>query len=272
MKNLFNDERTAEGLREWAAGNIIHTASFYFWNQGSELQKTGLGLFQSLLYQILRSAPDFIQNVCRDRLHHEPWTMEEFYDTLERLAKRDGIPARFCSFVDALDEYKGAEKDIVCVLGALCGSVYVKMCVSSRPGRQYESYVSREERGFVIAKFTRVDMQNHVDIRLQESPNWRKLMASDPSGSEIVSDISTRAGGVWLWVSLVTDETVKEVEKNEEMDTLRNIVTEFPDDLYRYFERMIKKTPAQHREEMAQTLLVVVSARKPLPLYAFRFL
>jgi hypothetical protein len=77
MKFVFENQRTIQSLKKWAGTAKLYTASFYFWNQGTEMQKSGIGLFQSLLYQILKSALHLIMSVCPDRLDHEVWEMED---------------------------------------------------------------------------------------------------------------------------------------------------------------------------------------------------
>ncbi|KAJ8126063.1 hypothetical protein O1611_g7575 [Lasiodiplodia mahajangana] len=248
MKFIFENERTNQSLRKWADKAKLYTASYYFWNQGTDKQKTGIGLFQSLLYQILRSAPDLITPIHQDRLHHEVWEMEDLIDIFKQIARRTSLDTKFCFFIDGLDEYDGDEKDIIRLLQELLSSKHIKICASSRPGRQYESVLPRG------------------------CANWRKLAAADPTCQDILHELSARAGGVWLWVSLVTADIIKEAERNEEVATLRKIVDEFPADLHEYFARMIRRIPKLHREEMAQTFLVAVEELQPLPLYAFALL
>ncbi|RYP08545.1 hypothetical protein DL765_008750 [Monosporascus sp. GIB2] len=272
MKYVYENPRTARTLEKRAGTGKLYTASYYFWNQGTEMQKSGIGLFQSLLYQILKSAPDLILSVCHDRLDHEVWEMEDLNDIFKRIARQTELHAKYCFFIDGLDEYDGEEKDIIQLLQALSISGHIKICASSRPGRQYENFLRSYDRTFDIAHFTKEDMKRYIDTRLQASTNWRSLVASDPACQDIINELSARARGVWLWVSLVTDDIVKEAEKNEEVATLRKIVDECPDDLHDYFERIINRIPKLHREEMAQTFLVVVEELQPLPLYAFALL
>lgn len=84
-------------------------------------------------------------------------------------------------------------------------------------------------------------MRAYIETHLRASPKWQSLAASDPTCEDIINEISARAAGVWLWVSLVTDDIVKEAEKSEGAATLRKIVNEFPGDLHGYFERIIKE-------------------------------
>jgi hypothetical protein len=115
-------------------------------------------------------------------------------------------------------------------------------------------------------------MRRYIEAHLQASTNWQRLVASELACQDIIPEISARARGVWLWVSLATDDIVKQAEKNEELATLRKVVDELPDDLHEYFERIIERIPKLHREEMAQTFLVAMEELQPLPLYAFALL
>jgi hypothetical protein len=272
MKFAFENQRTIQSLKKWTGTAELYTASFYFWNQGTEMQKSGIGLFQSLLYQILKSALHLIMSVCPDRLNHEVWEMEDLNDIFKRIARQTELDAKFCFFIDGLDEYDGEEKDVIQLLQVLSMSGHIKICASSRPGRQYESFLRNGDRTFDIAHFTKGDMRRYIDTHLQSSANWQRLVASSPACQEIINEISARAAGVWLWVALVTGDIAKEADKNEGVATLRKIVDEFPDDLHDYFERIIKRIPKLHREEMAQTFLVAVEELQPLPLYAFALL
>jgi hypothetical protein len=124
-----------------------------------------------------------------------------------------------------------------------------------------------------IVRFTQSDMHQHIDVSLQRTTKWKDLERRYPdSCKKIVDTVSARANGVWLWVFLVTNDMVKEVNKNEEIDTIHEIVARFPDDLHEYFETMIMRVPKLHRPDMARILLIGVEEVQPLPLYAFALL
>lgn len=237
------------------------------------MQKSINGLFQSLLYQILRASPHLIQSVCERQLHHESWTKEELYETFRRTEQETRLTSKFCFFIDGLDEYEGDEGDIAQLVEALSISGRIKICASSRPGRQYENLLRRPNRMLDIVQFTQNDMRRHVDLNLQRITKWKRIEKLHlTSCRDIVNTVSARANGVWLWVFLVTNDMVKEVNKNEEIDTLREIVARFPDDLHGYFEAMIMRIPKLHRPDKARIFLVAVEEVQPLPLYAFALL
>ncbi|RYP82594.1 hypothetical protein DL769_001588 [Monosporascus sp. CRB-8-3] len=57
MKYIFHQQRMGKALRNWAGQAHLASASFFFWNLGSGLQKTQAGLLRSLLYDILSDHP-----------------------------------------------------------------------------------------------------------------------------------------------------------------------------------------------------------------------
>jgi hypothetical protein len=131
MKYICNHGRTLKALRTWAGPEKLVTANYFFWDAGLPMQKSRKGLLQSLLYQVLRSCSDLIQKICTGHQVLEPWSSTELSDVLEQIAHQTYLPARFCFFVDGLDEYDGDETEIIGILQKLVGSQSIKLCVSS---------------------------------------------------------------------------------------------------------------------------------------------
>ncbi|ROW04361.1 hypothetical protein VSDG_00915 [Cytospora chrysosperma] len=50
MKSIIESPRTFERLEEWADGRKLTIAKFYFWNAGSEYERSLRGLYRSLLH------------------------------------------------------------------------------------------------------------------------------------------------------------------------------------------------------------------------------
>src|SRR5690242_3754436 len=53
MKYISSDRRLPSLLAKWANGQNLSQASFYFWNSGSLMQMSRLGLFRALVYTCL---------------------------------------------------------------------------------------------------------------------------------------------------------------------------------------------------------------------------
>jgi len=108
MKYTSEHSQTMEALQEWVAPSRLFAASSDFWNQGFELQKSQRGLFQSLLYQILRAAPTLEKYTTLGRLEHKSWEMHHLELAFQKIAEAN-IDAKFYFFIDGLDEYDGRD-------------------------------------------------------------------------------------------------------------------------------------------------------------------
>lgn len=272
MKFASMHDKTKDALQQWAGAATLHTASYYFWNQGFEMQKSKTGLLQSLLYQILSREPDLIPQICYDHLAHEPWEFNTLTAAFQCITEREEVPTKFCFFIDGLDEYDGNEEDLSQVLSFLSGSPHMKFCVSSRHRPYLEANFQRSEYSLVVQDFTREDMITHVRQRLRPNEKFMALENPDVLLKEIVTIIADHAQGVWLWVYLITRDIVNAVNHDESSKKLKQIIEEFPKDLEGYFEAVIEKIQPPYKREMAQIFLITLEEVQPLPLYAFSLL
>ncbi|KAK7936644.1 uncharacterized protein PG986_015082 [Apiospora aurea] len=259
MKFASAHHDTKQALRQWAGSSQLNTANFFFWNRGFEMQKSKTGLIQSLLYQVLSKAPDLIPQICYDHPAHEQW---DFND----------LTARFCFFIDGLDEYGGSDEDLSQVLSTLSRGPHVKFCVSSRYRPFLEGKFQQKKYSLAIEHFTKGDMKTHVRHTLGQNEKFQLLRNSDALLKEMIATISKHAQGVWLWVFLVTRDLVKAVNHDESSKKLQEIIETFPKDLESYFEDVINRIEPHYRQEMAKIFLITLEEVQPLPLYAFSLL
>ncbi|KAI8716496.1 hypothetical protein NCS52_00943700 [Fusarium sp. LHS14.1] len=274
MKFAAEHENTAKSLEDWAGSSQLFTASYYFWNQGFEMQKSQVGLLQSLLYQILRRAPTLIPHIfSNDRLDHERWEINELKTSFEALTKHSGLSTKFCFFIDGLDEYDGEEEDVVSFLTFFSESKLadIKICASSRPRQVFKPFQD-SVYSLAVQDFTSEDMKTHARQRLQMNEKFRALGASQPGCEELMAQIAQQSQGVWLWVFLITRDLVHAVNRNEGFSTLQRILRLFPPDLEAYFEHIIEGIKPVFRVEMAQIFLITTEEVQPLPLFAFSLL
>ncbi|KAL3459324.1 hypothetical protein BJX64DRAFT_205453 [Aspergillus heterothallicus] len=271
MKYASDTKRTIDALENWAEGTPLYTASFYFWNQGLSRQKSQIGLFQSLLYQILKAAPHLV-SVCRDHFDTELWELSELKQAFKRLSQETTLSAKFCFFIDGLDEYNGEEEDIIDVITSLTQSPHIKICTSSRPWPAFETAFTDPKRTLKVQDFTLHDMKTYISDRLETHARFQELQRRDSRCREIISRIAERAQGIWLWVYLVTRDLRRQLNHNEGYDTLLKTLDSFPERLDLYFRRIIEKRHPSLREEMCQIFLITTDAVQPLPLVALTFL
>lgn len=169
VKFIQSSQLTTQCLSNWAGAKRVVTTGFYFWSAGSAIQKTREGLLRSLLYGILRQAPELIPQVCVSHWQtvqssvpgakERRWTMADLEGALHRLSTMGELPAKFCIFVDGVDEYEGDSIALARELVSLSAVKDIKLCVSSRPWNVFQvSFGADPLRKLFIHDLTRKDM------------------------------------------------------------------------------------------------------------------
>ncbi|KAG4269328.1 hypothetical protein FPRO04_12017 [Fusarium proliferatum] len=271
MKFAFEHETTIQSLKKWAGATKFCRASYFFWNQGFEMQKSQIGLLQSLLYQVMRQIPSLVSLVDRGRPDYELWDFDELLLVFNKVKLETASSVKFCFFIDGLDEYDGSEEGIGQLIKSISESPHIKICVSSRPRSFFEQNLWSNKYSIKMQDLTMDDMRLYVADALGEHVDLQQLQV-DPSGKLLLDQITEDSKGVWLWVHLVTRDLKLAVRGNETIRKLREIVQDFPKDLEKYFEHIIHRVDPVFRKEMARTFLVTVFEVQPLPLYAFYLL
>jgi hypothetical protein len=283
MKFLADHERTDQALGEWAkgAGKRIVKAKFYFWHGGTTMQKSQEGLLQSLLYQTLRQCPELVPKASSSRWHADeefhrnpdPWEYDELSQALKAIVAEGELSARFCFFIDGLDEYEGEDRSgLLKVLENFASSDSVKLCVSSRPWTVFvNSYGPYEDRKLMLQDLTKPDMDKYVKGMLEQNDLFKRLAGKEPQAWRIVSEVREKADGVFLWVFLVVRSLLRGMEEENDLKTLERRLRDLPSDLEKYFKHMIDTIDKLHQEHTAGAFQLAIHAA-PLRLIAFWFL
>ena len=179
MKFICSHDVTRRHLRVWAANDTLIVANHFFWNVGSSMQKSIRGLLQSLISRILRQCPKLIPLACPSRwipqadfAVEEPWTTSELLETMERIQLQSEIPARFCFFIDGLDEYDGYHREVADILRTFCKHPNLKICISSRPWNVFEDAFGGEVFKIYLHELTKRDIELYVKEKLECHPNF----------------------------------------------------------------------------------------------------
>lgn len=264
MKFVSGHSKTSAALGIWAGRRPFVTASHFFWNAGEELQRSQRGLFQSLLFHILRSTPRLVKALKIDHATHEAWDIDELKKIFVRLADERSLDTKFCFFVDGLDEYDGDEEDIIQVVKYFASSPHIKVCVSSRPWPAFASEWQASLSTFKVEEFTRQDMEKYTHDKLVQNQRFADLASQESWYYKLVQEISERASGVWLWVHLVIRDLLRDIRDNESYEQLVVRLHSYPRELEQFFENIMKRIDKIHKAESAQIFLLTTTAVRPL--------
>lgn len=272
MKFVSGHPKTSAALRVWAGRYPFVSASHFFWNAGEEIQRSQRGLFQSLLFHILRSIPGLVNILDLDHEANEPWDIDELKEIFVRLADERNLDTKFCFFVDGLDEYDGDEEDIIQVVKYFANCPHIKVCVSSRPWPAFASEWQASLYTFKVEEFTRQDMEKYTHNKLVQNQQFADLALHEPRYYELVQEISERASGVWLWVHLVVRDLLRDIRDNESYEQLVTRLHSYPRELEQFFENIMKRIDKIYKAESAQIFLLTTTAVRSLSILSLDFL
>ena len=226
--------------KKWKAETTI--ISFFFNARGEELEKSTLGMYRSLIYQLLKAFPDL-------QIHLNDFESRFPQEGASPILELDDLQSLFAAaiqnlgqrpllcFIDALDECDEDEirtlVNFLKKLGYLTTSsrINFNVCLSSR----HYPYISMTHR----VQMTLEGQDGHVqDI---EKYLNSELKSGRGKQSEVIrEEILARASGIFLWVILVVQILNKEYDYSH-IHALRRRLQEIPDGLEKLFEDILTR-------------------------------
>ncbi|KAK4442386.1 hypothetical protein QBC34DRAFT_418805 [Podospora aff. communis PSN243] len=270
MKYLVARPETLEHLQKWAGSRQVLLATFYSWDAGNELQKSQTGFLRTLLYQIVEQAPDLAPRLFPGRWatqkifgsaaldHLPPWSWEELFETfislaslLERRRKRG-----LAIFVDGLDEFSGDHSRLIDLVRLLHSQPAVKVCVSSRPWNDFrDAFVSCPQ--LRMESLTERDLVIFVQGVSSASVAFTELKEAYPTeAQDLLKKVVDRAGGVFLWVSLVTKVMLGSLTDGATLSDLEQLLESLPEDLSRLYTSLWGRVRSKYKQDGAHFLLL----------------
>ncbi|KAK7946434.1 uncharacterized protein PG986_010755 [Apiospora aurea] len=275
MKYLYEHSSTDALLRLWAGKKRLVTVNFFFWALGTRMQRSQLGLLQSLLFQLVCADLSLAAGTFSTRRTSEPWTVHELREAFRTVSERAGDHTRFCFFIDGLDEYEGKETDIISTIAELLASPDIKICLSSRPWNRFRKAYA-DCPGLTLDSLTNKDISDYIKSELLSNRSFQRSVEEDPRCYGIIAQISSQARGVFLWVFLVVRSLLRDIQSQEPFEHLQRRVNELPPSLDEYFRRIFDRIDAIYRQQTARLFLVALYLEEhdedPLPLMAYNCL
>ena len=180
-------------------------ASFFFRGRGISIQKNSLGLFRSLLHQILQQIPTLLQKLARKYQtktkkqgpfeRARDWHANELQEFFESEVKMVAKEVKIRIYIDALDE--GGEETATRLIDVFqCAADSISVCFSCRhyplivPDNQLEIFVEHENTRD-IEVYVSSQLERHVtranykeliegEILERSSRNFQRLVLTIP--------------------------------------------------------------------------------------------
>jgi hypothetical protein len=237
------------------------------------MQKSLLGLLQSLLHEVLERKPELKEEVFPSGVQEEVskrwktrppesdtiWTVQDLKSAFTRLLQRPNL--KICLFVDGLDEFDGEHSDIAELFQSILASSSVKACLSSRPLVTFEHSFATCPR-LRLQDLTYEDISLYVREKLEDREEVLRMSLAEPSDfQELIEEIIVKASGVFLWVTLVVRSLLDGLTNYDRMADLRLRLKEIPDDLSHLYWHMLQGIkPAFYLGQAAKLLRIMYTA------------
>jgi hypothetical protein len=254
----------------WAENKMVLSAQYFFWNPGHQLQKSVTGLLRAILMQLLENQPHLIPQVVPQSKwaaartpRNQPidWTNSDLQHSLQEYMLSVRSYAKVFLILDGLDELDGSDdvrEGLISLLINTSRLENVKICLSSRPWNIFRDAFG-EFPQLRLEDLTYDDINKYVEAQLHSHIRFQYLLRYDPVNAQrLVSEITAKADGVFLWVRLVVRELLKGLRDGDGTSVLRKRLKEMPGDLNEYFQRLMDSISPRHRQEASELLQIAL--------------
>ncbi|PYI00247.1 purine and uridine phosphorylase [Aspergillus sclerotiicarbonarius CBS 121057] len=238
--------------------------SFFFNARGEDLEKTTLGMYRSLLFQLFQNIPELQALFDEVRWLNGEENISWSHTILQHLFRRSiallGGRCITC-FIDALDEYEEEQVramiDYIQSLGehAISSGVQLHVCFSSR----HYPHIAVEKGLELVLE----NQEGHTDDIARYLHSELKIGRSKQAG-QIQDEILEKASGIFLWVVLVTQILRREFERGR-LHELRKRLREIPAGLSDLFKDILTRDTA-NMDDLLLIIQWILFAKRPLNL------
>ncbi|KAK3939401.1 hypothetical protein QBC46DRAFT_388104 [Diplogelasinospora grovesii] len=244
-----------EAKKEGSAGRGI-TASFFFNARGTQhLEKTPLGVYRSLLHQVLNEdklALAYVWDIYSKMKSNQGsviWHEEDLQKCLVRVFERPkSRPSTL--FIDAMDECD--EDDVRALLRFFKGlaktahraGARLRVCFSSR---HYPNVSIEGCPELIVEHHSRADILLYIESESEDNSTVRELKG----------DIFAKSNGVFLWVVLVV-AMLQSKGRGRSLKWLKQKLAEIPPQLDALFRELFETMDPEDRERTIRLMQIML--------------
>lgn len=272
MKFLSENERTSRNLETWRGTKPLLRASFFFWNSGTPMQMSRMGLLRTVLYNLIRDHDTWIPTLFPDRWRHyelfggdtREWTWAELTTAFETLLSDQSN--NFFLLIDGLDEFDGSYQELAEFIVSKSSAPNVKLCVASRPLNEFEDEF-KHSPSLRMEELTKPDILKFVSDKLSSHDHFIKLQDFQPEEAhDLITKITEKAQGVFLWVRIAVQSLLDGLRDGDRLQDLYVRLEQLPKPLEELFRKILGTLDVSHRMQTVKIFQLVQAAAEPLPL------
>lgn len=182
-----------------------------------------------------------------------PWTLQEISQALQRLFSEVCSEKKFFLLIDGLDECSGNQTQLIELIYELAQeSQNLKICVASRPWTNFED-AFRGHPSLMLQDLTQHDIEHYIQSKFNANIGFAEFQAMDPTAAnKLLSDISLKAEGVFLWVQLVVRSLLEGLTNGDRVRDLQRRLAELPQGLEDLHANILEHLDVNYLEHASQ--------------------
>lgn len=267
MKFLDNNARNTA-----TASRKIVVSSFFFNARGEELERSTLGLYRSLLWQLLEKVEDLqavldsLESNAQRFIERSGWQIEILKQTLANAIEHFRGDRELRLFIDALDEC--SDDDVADMISyfedlgerAAEHKVSLRICFSSR---YYPTIIIKKG---IEMKLDEEEDHSRDIVRYIKS---QLKLGRSKKAEELTYQILEKSAGIFLWVALVIPMLNKACSSGK-VDRFQKCLKDIPSGLHELFE-MIVTRDEEDLDEFRLCIQWILFATRPLKIEEYFF-
>jgi len=246
------------------------TAAFFFNAKGVELEHSPLGLFRSLLSQLLPHFPNHLRQLA-DLLSSNQDDLEEGESApvLKESVLRELFLSMFANrtetrtiiFIDALDECDSTSLRSQAYLwrDITRSTPELSVCLSSR---HFPTITVKDCPEIIVDGNNNADIIRYVDQRLSLC-----IGDDEPDMQVLKMRVLSKSAGVFLWVKLVMERILERWDEGNSVRSLLEELDRIPEELERLFSSLLMTVTPELQRRTLRLFQWAILATRPLRLY-----
>ena len=274
MKFILQHPSIKIHLPKWAGDFDVIVTSYYAWVAGADLQRSCEGLQRTLLYQILKLNPSLIPEVAprrwsllctlRSVVNMPPWKRWEIEESFEILLSQSERTLRLALFIDGLDEFDSPPLEVLNLIHKMSLRNGIKICVASRQWTEFND-AFRQNPMLRMQDLTTADMAHFVQAKLEGNRGFVELKRIFPiEATCLISDVVSKANGVFLWVSLVVTSLLEGLTEGDRLLELQATMKQLPSDIAELYDAIWSRIRDRNIVASSKLLVTFKAAKEPL--------
>lgn len=235
-----------------------------------------MGMFRTLLWQCLSGMPEIAPMICPRRwalykvfgfqaFDAAPeWTWPEIMESFSLMLPLIGDQFNLALFIDGLDEFAGTHEKLIQFVELFRARPGAKICVSSRPWNVFLDSFSCSP-SLRMEDLTENDIQRFVEGKFILKKGFRELeQIHAQDARKLVTDLVTKAQGVFLWVSVVVNALCEGLTEGDKLSDLQAELERLPSDLEQLYSSIWIGVKAKYKSHSSQLFQILECSTQPL--------